>query len=227
MPDKKPVMVELFKQPMLVLSILCALAVLKSCMGLEFPGPVKKVGLEGIEFLAEENRATFESLASLEAKINESVVRIEALESASDRPDGEVESRAFEAAQTVSDTTAEVARIRESRALDGAKTRGYIWIGNYRDAWNPAKLGHSDTGQPISIPPALLEPGAEYRVLGNMVLREGLPANNEQYFRGQASLGVVPRGSRISIQRQPVGVNRESATQYWVEVELLRDLSGE
>ena len=225
MPEKHTPQVELLKYPVLVFSVVIALVILKHFLGLEF-GVVTEVGTQGVKF-AEQSQATLEALADLEARVNESLVRLQAVESQLQTPAEEtkrVESAAFLAAQSVSDATAAIARLQEAAVSDRAeKLRGYIWIGNYGRKWEPTKLGHLDTGQPITLPPEQIAPGTTYKVLGNMVLREGLPANDKEYFRGQASLGVVPRGSTVSIGKKPVGIDREFAIQYWAEIEVRRE----
>lgn len=227
MAEKNSTLVEMLKYPVLVFSIVAALVVAKYLLGVEF-GVITEVSTQGVKF-AEQSRATVEALANLEASLNESLVRIQALEKhvqASPAETKRVESEAFSAAQTVSDATATIARLNEAAVSGGAERMiGYIWIGNYNRQWNSIKLGNLDTGQPIELPPQEIEPGTEYKVLGNMVLRAGLPPNDQDYFRAQASLGVIPRGTKVSIRRRPVGIDREFAIQYWAEIEVVREMA--
>ena len=229
MSDTRKAVLELLKYPILVFSILVAIIILKVSLGLEF-GPVTEVGSQGVKF-AEQGKATLEALAELEAKVNEAAVRLEALENPGDEREdsrAQVQSKAFSASQTVSDATAQVARLQnESGGSDREVPRGYIWIGNYQgNSWERAMIGRPDTGQPVEIAPADMRQGTEYITLGNMVLRDGLPANDEQYFRGRENLGVVPRGTRFSIKTPPTGIDREFAVQFWAEVEVLRGKNG-
>ncbi len=52
-------------------------------------------------------------------------------------------------------------------------------------------------------------------------MRDGLPANDAEYFRAKKIVGTIGRGTRIRLITSPKGVDREFATQYWAEVEAL------
>lgn len=225
--EKQRLTVELLKLPILVFSILLSVVALKHFLGLEF-GTVTEVGTQGVRF-SEQSQATLQALADLETKVNESVVRIEALEQRTPRSQDEakkIDSEAFSASQSVSETTTELAKLQRERQKDqegrASKAEGYIWIGNYNDTWEHPRLASIETGQPIMLEPRQIEAGTEYRLLGNMVLRDGLPPNDVDYFRSRESLGVVPRGTRITLRRVPVAIDREFAVQYWAEIEVSR-----
>ena len=227
MVEKHTTMVELFKYPSIVFSILIAIVLSKHLLGLEF-GMVTEVSTQGLKF-AEHNKATDKILSEHESRLNEAYVRIKALEKdiqSAPEEAKKTEAAAFSAAQTVSDRTAQIPDILEGMVSDttSAQLRGYIWIGNYNGKWNPTKLSGLDTGQPIEIAPQAMQQGTEYRMLGNMVVRDGLPANDREYFRGRENLGVIPRGSRVIILKAPVGIDREFAMQYWVEIETVSKL---
>ncbi|OZG72656.1 hypothetical protein BTA51_14090 [Hahella sp. CCB-MM4] len=65
-----------------------------------------------------------------------------------------------------------------------------------------------------------MQPGTEYRVLGNMVGRDGLPPQiPKKYYRARTSLGIVPRGSVVTLLAEPESVDREFALQYWANIE--------
>ena len=132
------------------------------------------------------------------------------------------QSKLFSAAQTVSDQTANVSKLfAAATGKASISARGYIWIGNYADdRWDSPKLASLASGQPVAMTPRQIKPGTEYSVLGNMVIRNGLPPNNTEYFRAQKSLGVIPRGTRVRIVTSPIGIDREFAVQYWAEVEI-------
>lgn len=215
--ENRQIVIELLKYPILVLTIVLSLLTLKHCAGLQF-GVLTKVGPGGAEF-AQQTQATENAVSELEARLNETQVRLAALEMQSKPSTAEtrrVETEADSAAQIVSDATAQIAVLR--RSTSGVSTAGYIWIGNYKQKWQPAKFARLDTGQPVEIPPMQMTQGTQYRVLGNMVLRDGMPANDQDYFRSRASLGVVPRGTVVSILEPPLGIDREFAVQYWAKV---------
>lgn len=106
------------------------------------------------------------------------------------------------------------------------RNRGYIWIGNYDQAsgsWSRSFLTRLD-GRPVAEPPRDLAPGSLFIVGGNMTLREALPKNNAAYFREQRSLGVVLRGTTVTLLDAPVGIDRDYAVQYWALFEASRGI---
>ena len=217
MSERQSTAVELLKYPVLVIAIVVGIWVLKALVGVEF-GVVTEVSTQGVKF-ERASKATETALADLEGRVNEAAVRIEALEARGKPTVAEakkVESEAFTAAQTVSDATAEIARLRDTSAP--GEVRGYIWIGNFDRQWAPAKLAQIETGQPITGPPEQVVVGNRYRVLGNMAMRDGLPANDADYFRARASVGVIPRGTTVAVVRPAVAIDRQFAVQYWAEV---------
>lgn len=214
--------VELLKYPLLVFSILFALIVARRFLGLEF-GAVTEVTTGGVKF-AEKSRATFDALTTLEVKVNQALVQLAELQKSSSVMRVEsptVKASTFEAAQAVSDQTARVEQIDATDPSQKGKIKGYVWIGNFRDKWDRPKLARIDTGQPVTEPPKTLTPGTEYIALGNLVVRDGLPANDEAYFSGRRSVGVVPRGARVRLTSPPTAIDREYAIQCWAEVEVL------
>ncbi len=216
--ETKTLVADLLKYPVLVLSLLLAAGTAKYCGVLEF-GPVTEMGPQGVKF-AEQSRAVSKSLTDLETQVNASLVRLDALEA--DRKGSQisqnkqVEEKAASAAQVVSDSTAQAARIVD--AMRVGQLKGYIWVGNFDRRWQPTNLARLDSGQPIELPPDQLREGTEYQVLGNMVARDGLPQNDSKYYQGRSSLGVITRGTRVMITKTPIGVERGFAVQYWAEV---------
>lgn len=165
-----------------------------------------------------------QSLGEHESRLNEIDLRIAVLEQRIQSVSGtsrQTQLNAFSAAQIVSDKTAQISTLQKEVAPAADALRGYIWIGNYDQAWESPKLARLDTGQPLDLAPSDMLAGTEYTVLGNMVVRDGLPDNNKEYFRGRENLGVVPRGGRVVLLKAPVGIDREFAVQYWVEVEVI------
>ncbi|MGH8381397.1 hypothetical protein [Pseudomonas sp.] len=221
MSDKNTIIAEIIKYPIIIFSILLSLVAAKHILGLEF-GVLTEISINGAKF-AEKSKATADAIASIDADLRRAVVDIEQLKKVSNpipnTPAMQTEST--EAAETVSDQTAKIEQIQISSNAKKTSLKGYIWIGNYNNNWKKRILAQPDTGQPIDISPNEMQRGTEYAVLGNMVVRDGLPENNQNYFNGRSSLGVVPSGTRIRLTNVPVAIEREFATQYWAEIEVL------
>jgi hypothetical protein len=210
--------IELLKYPLTVFSILIALILGKSYLGITF-GPITEVSSSGIKF----GQDAKGEIADLAGKLNGALKAIEELNKSAAAKSAKspvVQATVFEATQTVSDQTAQFAKLPTGQMTEGPKPKGFIWVGDYENGWDRVKLGTVDTGQPITAAPTKLLPGTEYRVLANMVVRDGLPSNDAEYFRSRKSLGIVSRGTKVRLVRSPVGINREFAVQYWAEVEL-------
>jgi hypothetical protein len=192
MAEERSNYMELLKYPITVFSILLALIIAKYTLGISF-GPISEVGPGGVKFSQETNA----KLADLEGKLNGVLVEIDALrktaslEDTTKRP--QIEAEIFEATQTVSDQTAQLASLSTVKQTSGTSQRGFLWIGDYSNKWDRARLGSLDTGQPITLPPDKLQPGTEYKVLGNMVVRDGLPPNDQDYFRSREIVGTITR----------------------------------
>lgn len=218
MPVDKSAVVELWKYPLTVFSILVALIIAKFALGVSF-GPVSEITRDGIRFGQEQKG----ELANLASRLGGAIAEIDELKKSlpkSQVVSDETQRKVFEAAQTVSDQTAQVASIG-TKGAGASLQQGYIWIGNYKNTWSPVKLAMVATGQPVTVPPDKLLPGTEYLVLGNMVVRDGRPENDARYFEGRRSLGTVTRGSRIRLVSTPDGIDRQFAVQYWAKVEVL------
>ena len=109
---------------------------------------------------------------------------------------------------------------RIQRTLRGQRAiRGYIWIGDFDSNWDRTALALPDSRQPVEMPPGRIQEGSEFLLLKNMIVRGGLPENDADYFRGRASVGVIPKGTVVRITTAPQGIDREFAVQYWAEVE--------
>lgn len=209
--------VELLKYPVAIFSVLIALIIGRHALGISF-GAVSEISADGVKF-SQEAKGELTDLAS---KLNGALAAIEELKKhpqfAQDGSTG-IEAAVTEAAQTVSDQTAQFSRLPQD-TNGGASPQGYIWIGNYRNGWSAVKLASLETGQAITAVPQRLQPGTVYQVLGNMVVRDGLPADDASYYQGRRSLGTVPRGTRVRLVGAPVGIDRGFAVQYWAQVEL-------
>jgi hypothetical protein len=221
MEQKTATFIELLKYPVLVFSIVLALVILKFTLGLQI-GVLTEVSTDGLKFSAENNRATVEALTELETKVNDLSQRLLAMEGGERSPLHSPPPAKIEASsttQTVSDATASIAKLRTQ--LPEAKQdalAGWIWIGNYNGSWSKPTLAMLNTGQPLDLKPDQIVVGSEFRVLGNMVIRDGLPPNDDDYYRAQKSLGVVPRDSIVRLVSAPEAIDREFAVQYWAKV---------
>ena len=220
--EQKTAWIELLRYPVLVFSIVLALVALKYTLGLQI-GVLTEVSTDGLKFSEESNQATLEAITEIESRMNDLSARLAAMEQQSTDP---VEAppmarvEASPATQTVSDATASIAKIRTH--LPEAKKdaiRGWIWMGNFDGSWSKPTLAMLNTGQPLDLEPEKIVAGSEFRVLGNMVIRDGLPRNDKEYYRAQKSLGVVPRNSVVRLLSPPQAIDREFAVQYWAEVE--------
>lgn len=234
MENKHTYLLELVKYPVLVFSIVLALVVLKYALGLQI-GVLTEVSTSGVKFSEQSNQATLTAITELESKLADLSAKVSAIEergpllganeSGAEETSRSWDSEAFRASQTVSDETAKIAKISnkyyEKSEQKVERLKGWMWLGDYSDTWSKTTIASLNSGQPIDMAPQNIVVGTDYRVLGNMVVRAGLPPNNKEYFRAQPNLGVIPRNSKIRILKEPEGVDREFAVQYWAEVELL------
>lgn len=227
MSEKSSEIVELLKYPVLVFSIVVALIIVKYSLNLEF-GVVTEVSTDGLKFSEKSNKATLEAITELEAKLNDMSVRLAVLEKADEQGDERksaqktswAKAEAFYASQAVSDSTARIAELNTE--IPGGETKvvsGWMWIGNYDKQWTKTTISQLDTGQPIVIAPKNMRIGTQYRVLGNIVIRDGLPPNDKDYYKARKNLGVISRGSVVTLVKAPEPIDREFAVQYWAEVE--------
>lgn len=220
MADPKSTLVELLKYPITIFSIFLALIGGKHFLGITF-GPVAEITPDGGVRFRQDAKG---EIASLAAQLNSAVAAIEELRkqvSQQHELSPQARSSIFEASQTVSNQTAQIAKIQVDPSTDSQKPRGYIWIGDYRGSWSRVKLAPVDGNDPIATPPGKIVPGSEFKVLGNLVVRDGLPPNNAEYFQSRKTLGIVPVGSKIRVLSPPAAIDREFAVQYWVEVSVL------
>jgi hypothetical protein len=96
---------------------------------------------------------------------------------------------------------------------------GYIFIGN-RHGDLPS-LEHATLGAVGGSPVPLdqLQPDDVYQTLANLVMRAGQPQNDAAYFNGQRSLGILPRGTQVTMLAAPQPIKRsDSLIQVWAHV---------
>lgn len=221
MADTHPY-VELAKYPVAVAAVFLALVGAKFILEVPF-GAVTKIGKDGVEF-AQEAKG---ELASLGSQLNAATKAIEEIkkELSAKALSAEARGAIFEASQTVSNQTAQLATLRREVAAGTDEQTGYIWIGDISkssSSWQRIKLLSPATNAPLATPPSSISPGATFTVSGNMVLRDGLPANDADYFQARKSLGVLPIGTKVRVLAKPVGIDREFAVQYWANVAIQR-----
>lgn len=217
--------IELLKYPIAVFAVLIALIIARFALNITF-GPVTKVSTGGVEF----TQASTAKLGDLEGKVNGLAMELEAMKNASSastvkstrHADRSLEARIFEATQTVSDQTAQLATLGARIFPSKARQTGFIWIGDYIDKWDPAKLGSTGTDEPVTSAPDELQTGIEYEVLDNMVIREHSPKGNQGYLVSPISSGILPRGSLVRLLQKPVRSDTVSAVQYWAKVEVVK-----
>ena len=213
--------VELLKYPIAIFSVLLALVVARHALGLEF-GLVTEVTASGVKFAEKKGQATFEALTTLEGRVTKGLIELEELKKAVSKPvdSPELKAKLFEAEQTVSDQTAKVEKIQPPTASRRSQLSGYIYIGDYNGSWARPKLA-LEAGQAVSAPPSALRMDTEYKLLGNMVVRDGRPDNGSEYYKARAILGVVPLGRKVRLLSEPIGFARSAVTQYWAEIEVV------
>jgi hypothetical protein len=216
MAEEKSSLVELAKYPIAVLSIFLALVGAKYILDIPF-GSVSEITKDGIKFTQEAKG----EIASLSAQLNGAMKSIEEIKRQLPTKllSTEAKSDIFEASQTVPDQTAQLTTVKGGGT--SAELTGYIWIGDYdkaKSSWQRVKLVSPTTNAPLTSAPATVAPGTVFAVSGNMVLRDGLPQNDTAYFQGRKSLGVLPTGTRVKVLSTPVGIDREFAVQYWLQV---------
>jgi hypothetical protein len=216
MAEESSKAVTLLKYPTTVFSVLIALIVARFALGIDFDR-LTSVGPGGVTFSPAAKGEITELASGLRGALKAiEELKKQAAPNVTTSP--QAQTAIFEATQTVSDQTAQVAKLTSDQG-EGGKPKGFIWIGNYKGGWSRAQLKNPTTGQPITEAPERLRPGTEYELLGNMVVRDGLPSNDADYFRSRKSLGVLPRGTKVRLVTPPTRIDREFAVQYWAEVE--------
>lgn len=208
--------IELAKYPVTVLSIFLALAGAKYLLGVRFD-TITKISSDGVEF-SQEAKGEIASLATQVNALSKTVDELR--KETSDKPlTVEAKAKIAEAAQTVSNQTADLASVKPAQG-EATAARGYIWIGDYDAAgktWSRIRLVAPNSNQAVS--PSSLTIGGEYVVSANLVMRDGQPRNDDDYYRSLATLGVVRNGTRVRLLSAPVAIDRGFAVQYWVQVE--------
>lgn len=220
MSDNQPAWIELGKYPITILSIFLALVGAKYVLGITF-GPVSEISADGVKF-SQDARG---EIASLSAQVNAVTKSLEEMKRQlpSTQLSAEARSAVFEASQIVSDQTAQVTKLYTAADSTKSALTGYIWVGDYNNKtgeWTRIKLVSPQTNATVTTPLTQISPGTIFAVTGNLVVRDGLPQNDKDYYQGRKSIGVIPSATHIKILSAPVGIDREYAVQYWAQVTL-------
>ncbi|NJK41167.1 MAG: hypothetical protein HC934_07100 [Acaryochloridaceae cyanobacterium SU_2_1] len=215
-PTNQNQWLEILKYPTLVFSMLLALIIARFTLGIQF-GSVTEISKEGVKF--EETAST--ALAEIDSRVSELETKAKEIQ-IPNADKNKVMTQSFTASQMVDNSTAQVALSSEKNRQDALV--GYIWIGNYtpQKGWSEVNLAQPGTGAKLGSQPSEIRVNATYIVQGNMVVRDGLPADDEQYFRGRANLGVIPVGTDVEILEKPVGIEREGTRHYWAKLRVIK-----
>jgi len=221
MKDKNhnPIYLELLRYPVVVMSILLGLVGANWLLGLEL-SRITEFGPSGVKLSEVREDAAF-AAADLEQRLDAALARIDSLEMRLD-----TSTPRSGALTSVSEPSEAVARL--SRATDEAGTvlkgkQGFIWIGNFDASsgeWSEQNLLLAEERTSLHTAPSTIVRGSQYRIAINTYLRDGLPANDDEYFRGRKALGVIPQGTLLTVISKPVSIDREFKVQYWAEVEV-------
>lgn len=213
--------IELLKAPVWVFSILGAAIIAHWALGLKL-GAVSKVTAGGVEF---QNDAGSQ-IADLTSRLDAAAAAIRQLQQGNVQraqfdPEAVTQTQVDDAGLAVPDRVAKLASVAAS-ASAATPVRGYIWLGNYDGTrWTRATANWLDSGRPIDKAPALITAGTELSLNSNVYIRDGQPANDASYFSGRKTLGVATIGSHVRIVSAPVLIDRASAKQCWVQVDIL------
>lgn len=187
MAEQKNLWLQLLQYPILILSIILGMALISFLFQIDF-SRLSKVGPEGIEFYEERERDISSVFAELETRTNELAAKVEFLESRLAKADRDAlrrqEIEHFEATQTTSIKTAQLSRsVTANRALLLTGQQGYIWIGDWGKVlkkWQRLKIVQPE-GEKVGLSPDEILPGMQFRITGNMVLRDGRPEDDAAY----------------------------------------------
>lgn len=214
---------KLLKYPVMMISIVGGLVLVQSLLKINLSN-ISKIALHGfeIEMIQETRKESSDALVEVVTELKSLTVRIDSLERKTNNPKPELFSAELnEVSDAVSQLSMSQSKVTRT-VLSGRK--GYIFIGIYdskQGKWTRAILQHQDSSQPVTSAPNQLPVGGRFLVDTNMVLRDGLPPNDKQYFRSRKNIGVIPRGTLVALLDQPMDIDRKFAVEYWVLVEVI------
>ena len=215
MSDK---LIELLKGPVLVLTLLSVILILNATNIVDFEN-LTEVSTSGLKFREKKDEKTLDVLIEYKSEIDDLSARLKEVERLSDIDETKLKVASARAeTDVVSDATAALTNLKiDNEPITNIEMRGYIFIGTYEDTWIKKKIEY-ENGDQVESAPNELKLDRLYRVTGNMVLRDGLPPNNSEYFRARKRLAVVNKGTSVKFLRKPELIDRPYSNEYWVEV---------
>lgn len=213
---------KLLKYPIMMISVIIGLFLVQSLLKINLSN-ISKIALHGfeIEMIQGARKESLDALVEMALDIKELTVRIDSLERKTKTPKPELLSVELnEVSDVVSQLSMSQSKFTRT-VLSGRK--GYIFVGIYNSTdgkWTRAILLRQNSGESVTSAPNQLPVGGRFLVGTNIVLRDGLPPDDEQYFRSRKKIGVIPRGTHVALLDQPVGINRNHGVEYWAHVEV-------
>jgi len=216
--EKKVEWKELLKYPILGVTIVFCLWLAKVLCILDVSN-ISKIGTDGVEF-----RDRTEKLAAQVAPFENRIKVLEvALETILNNKDTSTTVAVRntilekpEELQLASDKATQISEMKEVTS-NTKVLEGWIWLGNYeksRKAWSTLLLNEVDK----STVPTKIDTMVTYTLDGNMILRSENPTIKTDYFRSVPSLGIIPRGSTVTLISKPKPASERSVVQYWAKV---------
>jgi hypothetical protein len=151
-----------------------------------------------------------DQLEQLRRDVSQTVQQAQKVVPLSDLKVHEDLSNLVKSSTVVSDATAQRA-IVDSKAgtpVTVANTTGFMWIGSLQRT-NLNSLA----GTPVL--PDAVKAGEQYLTGLDIYLRQGLPTPD---YTQQATVGILPEGTRVQVLRAPTSFARPAGDQYWAQV---------
>ncbi len=217
---------KMFKYPVIMATTLLGLFLARELLDIDVSNVSKiSLGGMGLEFDNKTRNEATSAISEFETRFNELAERMDVFEKtidpAQDLPSQTPKNLSAEL-NVVSD---EVSQLSKSQSKFTKTTlfgrQGYIYVGIYDSSdgeWKRAILLRPDSSQPVTSAPDQLPAGGRFLLRVNIVLREGLPPNDEQYFRSRKNIGVIPSETLVALLGKPVGIKRANSVEYWAPV---------
>ena len=217
---------EMLKYPVIMTTVLLGLFLAQELLGIDLSNLSKlSFGSLAVEFDDKTRNESSSAISEFEIKFSELSNRMDAFEKTTNKrgslPSQTPKSLSAEL-NVVSD---EVSQLSKSQSRFTKTTlfgrHGYIYVGIYNssaDEWKRAILLRPDSGQPVTSAPDELPVGGMFLLQANIVLRDGLPPNNKEYFKSTKNIGVIPSRTLVALRGQPVGIERKYSVEYWAPV---------
>jgi hypothetical protein len=119
---------------------------------------------------------------------------------------------------TVSDATAQRAVVdsKSTKPTTLQSNVGFMWIGSAGST--PRSNLNTTVGSPAL--PNAVKQGDEYVSGIDIYLRQGPPTGSD--YVQQATLGILPEGTRVRVLDNPQSFTRPTGDQYWAKVEVIK-----